>query len=358
MDLAAALAGAAEAVEQLHRGTVDREPLLRAERALRAPWHIVLVGRTSAGKSTLAGWLTGTPQPTGLAGVTQQIRPLPVGDDLVLVDTPGIDDPDRAVVELQPLLERADEVFWIVDGLQPGTASERDVLAHTLVEGTPLRILISKADLIEPDEIDAVVKRVRHLASRWSPVSVTAHDLRAAAVHGYPTGDLLHPRRPSPRQRRIVLEALDEVNQALAAQPDHLSLDTLLDTWREAVRQAVRTVEADIEAGRIHHKTDALAALGATVTHVHDAVRAVLGPLAPPRLPHPDPPTVTAMGQVLGGMSGQEGAARVLKAGAARWLAEGQLVLREWWADQGTLRSQLDGRSDLDARIAAIRAAI
>ena len=356
LELVHALGAAIEACE----GWVDPAPLRSAHAALLQPWRVAIVGRVAAGKSTLLNAIVGdTVQLAGLGGITRAIAEIP-HENTVLIDTPGIDDADQAVILLQPLMERVDAVLWVVDGLQPATASERDVLSHTLLADTPLAVVVSKRDLIDDAEVDAVVQRVRGLATAWAPAHVEAHDLRSASRSPATVdlGHLVAPTLPGRRRLARVAEAVSAVRAALAPQHRPPELEGLLHAWTAAVRGAVASVEREIEQGRIQHKAEALAALGGHAPAVAAAIQAILGPHAPPRLPSPDPPSVGVMDQVLGSLSGQEGAIRVLKAGAARWLAEGQITLREWWAEQPALQHRAHTRRVLEGRLEALGAVI
>ncbi len=350
MELEAALAATIEACD----GWVDPAPLVAAREALLAPWRVAVVGRVAAGKSTLVNALAGQPaQPTGLGGVTGDVTEVAVGD-VRLIDTPGIDSPDEAVVRLQPLLDQVDAVVWVVDGLQPATASEREVFGHTLVAGTPLSVVITKADLVEPQERGAVEARVAELARPWGASAVHAFDLKR---HAPALRDVVPLTRPGPRRRRIVDEAARAVREALAQVDVPPDLPALLEAWSEGVRSVVAHVDQQIAKGILQHKTEALVALIRHTAQAKAPILEVLGRNAPPRLPAPEPPSITATDQVLASLSGQEGARRVLKAGAARWLAEGQITLREWWHTQQGLRARAESRERLEAHLEALGSA-
>ena len=335
---------------------VDPAALRAATAALADPWRVAVVGRVGSGKSSLINALApGSARPVGLGGVTTACVDVPVGTDLVILDTPGIDDPDRALVALQPVLEGVDAVIWVIDGLQPMTASERDVMAASLVDQTPLTLVVSKADLQDEADREAVVRRAKILAEGWRLQQVVPLDLRTTAQDVPPS--LVAPRPPGPRRSRAILDAIDAIEADLAGIPTLPGQRELVAAWSAAIRRAADAVDADITAGRITHKTDALVALGEHTRSASAAVQAALGPVAAPRLPAPEAPSTAALAQVLGGMSGREGAHRVLKAGAARWLAEGQLVLQEWWLDQDDLRARAAAIEALRGHLAAVRRA-
>lgn len=338
---------AVRAILDAVRPVLDPAPLVEALCGVEAlPWRIAVVGRLGVGKSTLVNLLVGSRiRPTGLGGVSTDVVEVELPDGAVLVDTVGLDDEVEALDRLQPLLEEVDAVVWIVDGLQPMTATERRVLDASLIPGTPLHVRVSKLDLTDDHEPEAVLERVRRLAARHRPVTVQRLDLRGATEAPV---DLL-ARTPSPRRVRRVQDALDALQAMLDALPP---TETRADAirrirarWTEEVRHIERSVDERIADGTLENKVDAL-------THLHrlgDAVRArfvaeladdpVLGMPAPPDLPSPERPDSAWFRKVVASMSGIEGARRILRAGAARWLAEGEVVLLDW----------LEGLASLDA---------
>jgi len=341
MTAAEALRELAHVVEPL----LDPSPLHDAAAQLESPARWVVVGRVGAGKTTLVNAWTQATDPTGLGGVTKRNVCRPVGD-AELWDTRGIDDPDAAIVQLGGLLADADGIVWVVDGLQPLTASERHVVA-ALVDGSTARhVVISRADLLEPTDADAVARRVQQLTDTRPAVS----DLRRAPP---PCPELAPGRHRAAAARR----ALDEVRTALAAGGGAPTLADLRLRFRDAIRAAVARIEAGIEAGRVPDKGAALAALGREVEAVR---RATVGTLTPPlpNLSRPRAPTDGLMGQVLDRFSGREGARRILKAEAARWLMEGQAHLADWFDERSDLRALAAAHARIEERLAAAEEAL
>ncbi|HHO50783.1 MAG TPA: hypothetical protein ENK18_07875 [Deltaproteobacteria bacterium] len=350
MSLSQALDKAIEAAE----GLVDPAPLVAAAATLDRGWRVAVVGRVASGKSTLVNWLAGAPvQPTGLGGTTRRLHTVEAQGS-ILIDTPGMDAPAEALLTLQPVLDSVDAVLWVVDGLQPVTASEREILESTLVEGTPLTVIVSKIDLLEEPDRIAVLRRAELLASRWSLQQVAGHDLRTNARRGLDPGHLGAPAWPGPRRIRTIRRALSQLQEALDQLHPPPDLRGLLSTWTSAIRAAVAEVTAEIESGTVQHKDEALVALASHVPEVNAALQRLLEPHRPPRLPAPDPPHVTMMRRIFDGMSGAEGALRILRADAARWLAEGQLILREWWEEQEALQQRGMAHETLRERLRAL----
>ena len=320
MDLDAALDAALAALD----GVVDAGPLLEARALLARPWTVAVVGRVAAGKSSLVNALAGrTGQRTGLGGVTTELRRETVGAS-VLLDTPGIDEPEVAVQVLEAALPEADAVVWVVDGLQPLPESERTAVERVLPAGMPLHVVVSRADLLDPSEVGPVLDRVRDLTRGLHPTSVRVAALRS----GDPAllGGILAPALPGPRRGPAVRAAVDTVRRALDALPRAPDETSRIAAWRAAVLDVVRAVERDIDDGAIADKTEALDALSRRA-----AAAAALGePFAPAFPPFPTVPVPgTPLARIAAGFSGIEGALRALRAAAGRWLMEGEVALRE-----------------------------
>lgn len=329
---------------------LDPAPLVRALRVWEEPWRVAIVGRVGVGKSTLLNLLAGERVArTGLGGITREAMPAEVRG-AVVVDTVGIDDEAGALAALQPLLEEVDAVLWLVDGLQPLTATERRVVEASLVPGMPLDVVISKLDLADDADPPRVLERVRALTEPLRPRSVQRLDLRALTPDDPRLDALVQPDpAPSPRRVRPLLQALDQLQAELDAQPTPPDRPTLLrqlrERWSAHVRAVERDIDALIEAGSVDNKVlavDRLARLAGERQErfvVEMAADPTLARYALPELPLPDRPEVAPLGQVVASMSGREGARRALRAAAARWMVEGEVVLMDW----------VDAQDDLDA---------
>ncbi|MEN0064839.1 MAG: GTPase [Myxococcota bacterium] len=301
-------------------GLVDPAPLHAALGWLQDPWRIVVFGRVAAGKTTWLNAITGTSAPTGLGGVTEASVEID-GGGRIYVDTPGIDNPDHAVLELQPLMDTADAAVWIVDGLQPLTASERDV-ANVVLSDANLSIIVTKIDLVEDHDRKAVLARIRDLSEPLSPTIIRAINAREEKpLPGLPGP----PSDLSPRRRRILADAVGAMRAAMPSPPPRR--EDVEAAWAGAVRTQVQEVEAAIDREAIHQPSEALRALRERSEPALRALRQAFPGWLLPLVPGPD----TLTGPLT--TSGPDAARRVLTAVAARWLAEGQLALREWWVD-------------------------
>lgn len=299
-------------------GLMEAGPLRAARRRLDDPVRILVIGRMAAGKTTWLNGVTETHAPTGLGGVTEAAREVAT-PGRVFIDSPGIDDPDLAIVDLQPLADGADRAVWIVDGLQPLTASERDV-ALAILGAIDLSVVVTKADLIDPDELAAVVGRVRELTATLDPKWVGAVNARTVRPD-HPAA--APPPRLGPRRRGFVEDAVTAARTALPPPPpDRAAVEA---SWADVVRHQRALIEDAIRREAIRDPHAARQALQQAAEPARRALRQALPAWPLPRIPDPDVSDPTPQGP--------DAARRALVTAAARWLAEGQLVLRDWWSE-------------------------
>ncbi|MCB9668771.1 MAG: 50S ribosome-binding GTPase [Alphaproteobacteria bacterium] len=322
---------------------------------LALPRRVAVVGRTSAGKTSLINRLTGGARRTGLGGVTRGPEEIPDGDH-TWIDTPGIDSRERALEQLGPVLDAAHAVIWVVDGLQPVTRTERDVLELLVLPGQPVDVVVSRADLLDPDELTSVLARTRAHTALVGPSTVTSADLRSQATS---LDVLRHTRLTGPERdaRRVALLGLRPA--LVAARPlDPPSLAALV-TLRPAVKAWLARLDAS-EAG----VSDLLKAFQPELQAIADD--AVVRWAADPRiharmtdLPHlprvPDPSWSTIDSLRLGA-AGVAATRRELRGLAASWVAEAELRLADWREGQTFDPDALAAHTaDLDALSAELR---
>jgi hypothetical protein len=294
------------------------------------PWRVVVLGRIGVGKTTWVNALALRDDPTGLGGCTKAPA-VREARGVELIDTPGIDEVEDAVDVLAPLVEDADAVVWIVDGLQPVTSSERAVVARVVPDGMAVHTLISRFDLVPEDEREAVVSRV----SKHTRGPVLGVDLR----HGIAPDAPLAPSGSSPRRRAAFSAAVAAARAALDALPALPTADQVLAglraRWRETVREVESVIEDEILRGVIDHKEVALRLFARGFVPARlQFVGSLEAPLPPGQ---PDLPTFTAtqtgkVEEALAAFAGQEGARRALRATAGRLVLEGEVALADWVA--------------------------
>ncbi len=319
---------ARRACEAMATARLDTTALASALASWDEPWCIAVVGRVSVGKTTLVNEVTGAKLPTGLGGVTAHPERVPWREAIV-VDTQGIDGESLGIARLRPVLAEADAVLWVTDGLQPMTDTERGVLQAAWIPGTQLDIVVSKLDLIDDDDAQQVLERVRALGEAFGARSVTP------AKKGAVPDGLLDPSPPSARRVAAVRAALSAAADGLAegtVDPAQL-LDRLRLEWRDRVRNAQKLTVADIEAGELPFKPAALRRLAREIRSATRELEDEL-PALPGRPALPEPVTVegNALGQIVAGLGGQHAARSAVRAEAGRLLLEGEVALQEWVA--------------------------
>lgn len=305
-------------LDELDTTSADLPPDPRRARAIEeirstalAPMTILLFGRVGVGKTTIANLASGARHPVGLNGVTRSVT-----RSGIWLDTPGINDPVAAIDVLGPLVEVADGLVWVVDGLQPLPASEREVADAILPRGLPLVVAITRRDLIDPSDQDEVLARVRAKTSVYQPERIEVIDGRQDPLA---PPDLTHA--PRWLRLRASLQTLRD------QEPIKPSLDEVIARWRLEVRSEVETITSELVRAPAARSADAQLALAETAPRVV----ARTCHFAQADLPLPAPQGEW-LGGVLDELAGTGGAVRALRAGAARWLAAGEVALREDWA--------------------------
>lgn len=133
----------------------------QAPRGMR--YHIALVGRRNAGKSSLLNLLTGQAVSivsdtagTTTDAVNKPFELLPLGP-VTFIDTAGIDDEgelgELRVAATHKALNRADMALYVVDE-QGITAPDRAFIEQQLALGLPMLLVFNKTDLQSPSEAD------------------------------------------------------------------------------------------------------------------------------------------------------------------------------------------------------------
>lgn len=312
------------------------------------PRRIAVIGRTSAGKTTLVNRLTGRHLRTGLGGVTRDVVAL-ADDDHVWIDTPGIDGRDRALVTLGPVLDDAHGVLWVVDGLQPLTRTERDVVALLVPPGTPLAIVVSRADVVA-DDLAAVLDRVRGLTRDLAPDPILA-----AALPDWDPVPTLRTVRRTPDEtdawRRWLLARRADLHAARPLDPTTLAERVTLRPAVRAWRDRMDHRDVATQTAEFHSVLQAIA---------DDAViRWTADPLLAdrvvdlPRLPTVPDPGFSTLDGLRRSAAGRDATARELRSLAASWVAEAELRLADWRDEQTFDTAALAAHAAVTERLSA-----
>lgn len=119
--------------------------------------HIGFFGRRNAGKSSLLNAVTGQEvavvsdvKGTTTDPVLKSMELLPMGP-VVLIDTPGFDDSGtlgaRRVEQTKRILDKTDVAVLVVDGTEPRTDTEKELLKLFQERNIPFLIAVNKSDL-------------------------------------------------------------------------------------------------------------------------------------------------------------------------------------------------------------------
>ncbi len=101
-----------------------------------------------------------TLDPATLARVELRM-PLPGLVRVEILDTPGFNAPDRRHADTaRSVFEEADVAIWLLDGTQALKESERAVLQEAERGGLPVRLLVNKADRLQPGDLAKVMQNI------------------------------------------------------------------------------------------------------------------------------------------------------------------------------------------------------
>ncbi len=158
---------------------VQRELVRHQERKATGRIHVALYGDVSSGKSSLIQALLPTAAvTTGVtAGTTRDIVTYqwssPAGDELVLQDMPGLNEPGMELERLsQDEALRSHIVIYVCDG--DLTRTQFDELRLLLSLGKPTILALNKADRYEPQELEQIRRRLQERAEGNERVEVVA----------------------------------------------------------------------------------------------------------------------------------------------------------------------------------------
>src|ERR1039457_6200610 len=219
------------------------------------PGFVSIIGRPTAGKSTLLNALVGQkvaivadkPQTTRTS-----IQGVVTGPDsqMVFVDTPGIHKADsplnkRLMDTVRASLEERDLLLFLVDAAR--TFSEEDRHSVDLVRrtsGTPVLLVLNKIDLVkEKARLLPLIEEYRRLYdfADYLPVSAARgqglDDLRKAIVDRLPEGPAYFPADHVTDQpeRFLAAELVREKVVRLTHQEVPHSVAVMVDRWEETM---------------------------------------------------------------------------------------------------------------------------
>jgi len=216
--------------EALDRLGIGGDPVMQAMSRSRGSPREADEGRQGVGKTTLCNAWSGQSRPVGLGGSTTETGHLPLGT-VTLLDTPGIE----GFFDADDVLATADGLVWVIDGLAPLSASERERLRPWSAR-LPTVAIVSRIDIVDDEEHAEVRERVKALIGR-DPLLA---DLRRAPP------PLTLPGGMEALRKRRFQAVLEEVGRQIAAVPRLPSREDVVarlgNLWRTKVKAASQTL--------------------------------------------------------------------------------------------------------------------
>ncbi|TDV11741.1 dynamin family protein [Paraburkholderia caballeronis] len=104
----------------------------------------------------------------GTTETTARLQGVRLGENLVLLDTPGLHSMTLENAALtQRFTDSADAVLWLTSSTSPGQVQELDDIARELHRNKPLLPVVTRSDAYDEDEIDGeIVKALRNKTAR------------------------------------------------------------------------------------------------------------------------------------------------------------------------------------------------
>jgi tRNA modification GTPase len=228
----------------------------RRERIYAEGALVVIAGRPNAGKSSLFNYLLREDRSivTGAPGTTRDwIEALVSLEDipLRLVDTAGLRDlrgsssenteAERIGIERTlELLDRAELVLYLIDGLEGISPEDRDFFARHRESASlkPIIIIWNKLDLAQPvlagDELPGLLLALS--AKTGEGISELTHSINACLFRKELAQGAEEAAGPGTlRQKELIDAALASVEEALALTAEEAPLDIIAPLFRSAV---------------------------------------------------------------------------------------------------------------------------
>jgi small GTP-binding protein len=213
-------------------------------------------------------------------------HPSPIlADRITIVDTPGVNDINEQRADITyGYIPRADAVLFLLDATQVLTASERQFLEERILRTSRERLVfvITKADLLEPAELDQAIAYCRkHLAGIVAEPAIFPVSARRALAGAVEDGrmrpliDHLKVTIDHDRRRLLLDHALADatrlsgfVRQSLGIRRRSLELplhdlekrvaraEERLKTGKRALEKAVGTIRAETAALKARVRQD------------------------------------------------------------------------------------------------------
>lgn len=269
---------------------------------------VAVVGRPSAGKSTLLNRICGhkvaivSPTPQTTRNAVRGILTEPRGQ-LVFIDTPGYHHSQRKFnLHMRDLVHQtirdAEVVLYLIDIVRPAGEEERDLAAIVAAERAhiPTICALNKTDLATPEQKSAARDALAGLLPEATPLSISAQtgdgvaELLDALFAAAPEGDLLYPedvytdQPPEFRIAEVIREkaiatAREELPHAIFVEVADLEIRPSADDREEQMWiRAFLNVERESQKGIVVGRG------GRNIKWIRQAAQRELGRLFPYRI--------------------------------------------------------------------------
>lgn len=228
--------------EELSEETRQLERLI--EKLNKGQVQIAVFGRVGVGKSALLNALLNRDAFTvsALHGATRESAAQTMArakdDDVVLIDTPGIDEIDGEAHEAiaWQVAETADLLLFVVSGDM--TRSEKAALQLLARQGRPLLLVLNKCDQLDADQQQRLLAALRQQCS------------------GLIAPENVLPASADPLPVSIIYQGADGQRQERRETPEP-ELDALRDRLWQVLEEdghALAAINASLFAGEVHHR--------------------------------------------------------------------------------------------------------
>lgn len=219
----------------------SREPMKALSDSFGDKAIFLVFGKVNAGKSSFCNFLverfsdkkrsfqyfyihngkiieSSEPFKEGITETTARIQGVRLGENLILLDTPGLLSvtPENHALT-QQFLDSADAVLWLTSSSSPGQVQELDELQKELKSGKPLLPVITKSDFTEEDEVDGKIVRTLLNKSREENRAPQEQDVRKRATEKLVQTNL------DPSQLRAPVSVSAHAARMYAQNPDAMS---------------------------------------------------------------------------------------------------------------------------------------
>jgi len=143
-------------------GKFENDFKVTAEHLSKTQVIIALVGNVNVGKSSLVNAIFGQDYADvdPLPGWTKDVKFYPLAENLIIADTPGLEDIDEthSTETWNVVGPKADLILLIINASAGLQKSERDTYKKLAKAGKPLLVIVNKKDQIQPQSrLDAVI---------------------------------------------------------------------------------------------------------------------------------------------------------------------------------------------------------